>query len=83
MKTKTFKLERLLMVVFIAITTIITAQKSENSDFTYDIGGKIEKMTVTDSGVLLITHGNGLAGIKPGQKGSQLWLSQGVEWRPL
>jgi len=32
------------------------------------LGGSIEKMTVTDSGVLLITHGKGLAGIKPGQK---------------
>ncbi len=32
------------------------------------MGGSIEKMTVTDSGVLLITHGKGLAGIKPGQK---------------
>ena len=46
----------------------MTAQKAENSEFTYDVGGKIEKMTVTDSGVLLITHSKGLAGVKPGQK---------------
>lgn len=45
------------------------AQKAETPDFTYDVGGKIEKMTVTSSGVLLVTHGNGLAGIKPGQEG--------------
>ena len=66
---KTCKLKRLLIVLFIVFTTSITAQKAENSDFTYDVGGKIEKMTVTDSGVLLITHSKGLAGIKPGQNG--------------
>ena len=68
MKTKTFKLHKLLIVVFITIATSMTAQKVENSDFNYDVGGKIEKMTVTDSGVLLITHSKGLAGVKPGQK---------------
>jgi len=68
MKTKTFKLQKLLIVIFIAIATTMTAQKAENSEFTYDVGGKIEKMTVTDSGVLLITHSKGLAGVKPGQK---------------
>ncbi|WP_297336231.1 PQQ-binding-like beta-propeller repeat protein [Algoriphagus sp.] len=34
--------------------------------YTYDIGGKIEKMTLTDAGVLLINGSNGLAGIRPG-----------------
>jgi len=67
MKTKTNKLKNLMLVAFLGLATTITAQKAESSDFTYDVGGKIEKMTVTDSGVLLITHGKGLAGIKPGQ----------------
>lgn len=32
----------------------------------YDIGGKIEKMTLTDAGVLLINGSSGLVGIRPG-----------------
>lgn len=55
----------MIALLFSAIS--MTAQKSD-PNFVYDVGGNIEKMTVTDSGVLLITHGKGLAGIKPGQK---------------
>lgn len=58
-----------LLVFLLAGTLMLNAQKAESPDFNYDIGGKIEKMTVTSSGVLLITHGKGLAGIKPGQEG--------------
>lgn len=58
-----------LLVFLLASTLMLNAQKAEAPDFSYDIGGKIEKMTVTNSGVLLITHGKGLAGIKPGQEG--------------
>jgi hypothetical protein len=42
------------------------AQKTDKPDFTYDLGGKIEFMKVTDAGVLLVTGSNGLAGIAPG-----------------
>ncbi|GAA4932458.1 hypothetical protein GCM10023314_00960 [Algibacter agarivorans] len=48
---------------------MLNAQKAETPDFTYDIGGKIDQMTLTSSGVMLITHGKGLAGVKPGQDG--------------
>lgn len=58
-----------LLLAVLSIVNVVQAQKSEAPDFNYDIGGKIEKMTVTSSGVLLITHGKGLAGIKPGQEG--------------
>ena len=58
-----------LLVFLLVGTLMLNAQKAETPDFSYDIGGKIEKMTVTNSGVLLITHGKGLAGIKPGQAG--------------
>ncbi|MDO9036780.1 MAG: hypothetical protein Q7U59_00345 [Lutibacter sp.] len=60
------KLNKLLIIALIQSVTIVTAQKSD-PNFVNDLGGNIEKMTVTDSGVLLITHGKGLAGIKPGQ----------------
>ena len=55
-----------LIVFLLASSLMLNAQKAEMPDFNYDLGGKIEKMTLTSSGVLLITHGKGLAGIKPG-----------------
>tara|TARA_R110002050_G_scaffold273113_1_gene417043 strand:- start:33380 stop:35281 length:1902 start_codon:yes stop_codon:yes gene_type:complete len=58
-----------LLLACALIVNLVQAQKAETPDFKYDIGGKIEKMTVTSSGVLLITHGKGLAGVKPGQEG--------------
>ncbi|WP_345164204.1 PQQ-binding-like beta-propeller repeat protein [Algibacter aquimarinus] len=57
-------------IVFLLVGTLmLNAQKAETPNFTYDLGGKIDQMTLTSSGVMLITHGKGLAGIKPGQEG--------------
>lgn len=61
--------QSILLITLVFLANISQAQKAETPDFKYDIGGKIEKMTVTSSGVLLITHGKGLAGVKPGQEG--------------
>lgn len=58
-----------LLLVYILMVSVGQAQKAETPDFTYDLGGKIDQMTLTTSGVMLITHGKGLAGIKPGQEG--------------
>ncbi|WP_203257771.1 outer membrane protein assembly factor BamB family protein [Hyunsoonleella ulvae] len=58
-----------LIVFLLAGTLMLNAQKAETPSFTYDLGGKIDQMTLTSSGVMLITHGKGLAGIKPGQEG--------------
>ncbi|MFC4722334.1 hypothetical protein ACFO5O_08375 [Geojedonia litorea] len=49
------------------LINVIYAQKVDSPNYTYDVGGNIEKMILTDSGVLLITHNSGLAGIKPGE----------------
>ena len=57
------------IVFLLAGSLILNAQKAETPDFTYDIGGKIDQMTLTSSGVMLITHSKGLAGVKPGQDG--------------
>ncbi|TBN14318.1 outer membrane protein assembly factor BamB family protein [Hyunsoonleella pacifica] len=57
-----------IFVFLLAGTLMLNAQKAETPNFTYDLGGKIEQMTLTSSGVMLITHGKGLAGIKPGQE---------------
>ncbi|MDG1730682.1 MAG: hypothetical protein P8K68_02460 [Algibacter sp.] len=57
------------LVFLLTSSLVLNAQKAETPDFTYNIEGKIEKMTLTSSGVMLITHGKGLAGVKPGQEG--------------
>ncbi|GGD86586.1 outer membrane protein assembly factor BamB family protein [Planktosalinus lacus] len=44
----------------------LTAQKAEQPDFTYDLGGKINETTLTQGGTLVIATNDGLAGIKPG-----------------
>jgi hypothetical protein len=59
----------ILLLVVTLMVNFVTAQKAETPNFKYDVGGNIEKMILTDSGVLLVTHGNGLAGIKPGKEG--------------
>ena len=61
------KLAKALLVVCFFTSTLMNAQKSDAPEHTYKIEGSIESMTLTDSGVLLVTHGDGLAGIKPGQ----------------
>lgn len=63
-----FKLTNIVMVVFVLNTTFLNAQKAEAPDHTYDVG-KIDYMTLTQAGVLLVAHADGLAGIKPGQEG--------------
>lgn len=45
----------------------LMAQKAETPNFTYNFGGKIDFMKLTDSGVLVVANGDGFAGIKPGQ----------------
>lgn len=62
-------LKNMLIVALVLSTTIAYAQRAETPDYQYDLGGKIDYMTLTDAGVLLIAHGDGLAGIKPGQEG--------------
>ncbi|WP_298554065.1 PQQ-binding-like beta-propeller repeat protein [uncultured Algibacter sp.] len=57
------------LLVCILMVSVTQAQKAETPNFTYNLGGKIDQMTLTTSGVMLITHGKGLAGIKPGQDG--------------
>lgn len=57
-----------LLILFLGINTTNFAQKSENPDFKYDIEGVIDKMTLTQAGILLANHSNGLAGIKPGEE---------------
>jgi len=61
--------QQILLFATLLFANAVMAQKSETPNYKYEIGGNIEKMILTDSGVLLVTHGSGLAGIKPGQEG--------------
>lgn len=42
-------LKSMLMVVLIFSTTIAYAQRAETPDYQYDLGGKIDYMTLTDA----------------------------------
>lgn len=53
----------MIIIAFLGLSKA-TAQNPEN---TYKLDGKINFMKLTDAGVLLIAHGNGLAGVRPGE----------------
>jgi hypothetical protein len=42
------------------------AQKAEEPDYRYDVGGKINEMTLTQGGTMVVATNDGLVGIKPG-----------------
>ena len=48
-------------------TSTLFAQKGDTPMNTYDMGGKIDFMKLTESGVLVVAGGGGFAGIKPGE----------------
>ncbi len=54
------------IILLIAPLIALGAMGQTTPQFIYDIGGKIEKMQLTDAGVLLVNGSNGLAGIRPG-----------------
>ena len=63
MKTNTKLLNLFFGIVLLFQTSLASAQ---SPDYTYKVDGKINFMKLTEAGVLLIAHGNGFAGIKPG-----------------
>ena len=48
------------------IANPILAQKAEEPDFRYDTGAKINEMSLTQGGTMVVATNNGLVGIKPG-----------------
>ncbi len=55
-----------LVVPLLAFAIATQAQKKDQPDLRYDLGGKIEFMRLTDAGVLVTAGSGGFAGIKPG-----------------
>jgi len=62
MKTSTY----LKMLICLLIASTAMAQKAETPDFRYDVGAKINEMTITQGGPLVVATNDGLVGIKSG-----------------
>ncbi len=60
---------RKVSIILIALLSanITFSQKTDKPDYSYDMGGKIESMKLTEAGVLIVVGGGGLAGIKAGE----------------
>jgi hypothetical protein len=56
----------LFLTVFISVS--LFSQKNETAHTAYDLGSKINEMTLTVGGVLVVATNDGLVGIKPSQK---------------
>ncbi len=55
-----------IIVPLILCVLSVFAQKTDKPDIVYDLGGKINFMTLTQSGVLVVASNAGLSGILPG-----------------
>ncbi|MCB0462513.1 MAG: PQQ-binding-like beta-propeller repeat protein [Flavobacteriaceae bacterium] len=60
-----FKLTHIVLVAFIINATLLNAQKAETPAQNYDLGSKINEMTLTVGGILVVATNDGLVGIKP------------------
>lgn len=55
------------LIVWLMCSFVLFAQKAETPQYSYDMGGKISFMKLTDAGVLVVAGSGGLSGIKPGE----------------
>ncbi len=67
MKTLLIQFKSLVMVAFVLNATSLFAQKAEAPDHSYQLGAKINKMTITEGGTVVVATNDGLVGIKPGE----------------
>ena len=54
------------ILFFLCAVTTGWAQKAETPDWQYDTGAKINEMTITQGGTVVVATNDGLVGIKPG-----------------
>ncbi|SER04724.1 PQQ-like domain-containing protein [Hyunsoonleella jejuensis] len=54
-----------LLVFLLVSTLVVNAQKAETPNQDYNLGAKINEMTLTVGGILVVATNDGLAGIKP------------------
>jgi len=69
MKKLLIQIKSLVLVVFVMSATSLNAQKAETPDHNYELGAKINDMTITEGGTVVVATNDGLVGIKPGQDG--------------
>jgi hypothetical protein len=67
MKTLLIQFKSLVMVAFVLNATSLFAQKAEAPDHNYQLGAKINEMTITEGGTVVVATNDGLVGIKPGE----------------
>lgn len=61
------KTNRIFYLFLVSISIFnLQAQKAEQPDWTYNIGGSINEMYLTEAGTLVVASNDGLIGIKPG-----------------
>ena len=63
---KTSITTKLMLCSFLLAGSLMTAQRAEAPDFRYDVGAKINEMTLTQGGTMVVATNDGLVGIKPG-----------------
>ncbi len=61
---KIFTLLKYVGLLLFSVT--VFAQSAEKPDFRYDVGAKINEMTLTQGGTLVVATNDGLVGVKPG-----------------
>ncbi|WCO00972.1 outer membrane protein assembly factor BamB family protein [Psychroserpens ponticola] len=66
MKTLLIQFKSLVLVAFFLNATSLFAQKAETPDHNYQLGAKINEMTITEGGTVVVATNDGLVGIKPG-----------------
>jgi hypothetical protein len=66
MKTLLIQFKSLVIVAFVMNATSLYAQKAEAPDHKYELGAKINEMTITEGGTVVVATNDGLVGIKPG-----------------
>lgn len=63
--TKPHIMKKILIVPMLLLFLNSQAQKTDQPDYSYKLGGKIEYMKLSDAGVLVVAGRGGLAGIMP------------------
>ncbi|WP_034061574.1 outer membrane protein assembly factor BamB family protein [Lacinutrix jangbogonensis] len=66
---KILKFKSIVMVALFFSATSLYAQKAEVPDHKYELGAKINEMTLTQGGTMVVATNDGLVGIKPGKEG--------------
>ena len=65
MKTLLIQIKKVLMLALLLSAASLLAQ--ETPDYSYDLGAKINDMTITQGGTVVVATNDGLVGIKPGE----------------